>query len=450
MLASFQLFAQSRGAILDPDLYNRLPQKAIQVSRAYTELPATVSLKQYTPYPGNQGQYGTCVAWSTAYAARTIAESIALKRRDRFLTTTNVFSPTFIYKSVADDPTGQAGTAISWALDFMRNEGAVKMLDFERSTDFLSILLSAFTKSRRYPIADYTTLYAWHNTVSGPDRVRAVKKSLAEGKPVIIGMNCPDSFFTVKDVWRPTESPRTNYGGHAMCVIGYDDTKQGGVFEIQNSWGERWGNAGYIWIPYDVFGSFVNEAYEIIENLAAYQEVIEYAGFAEIERYGSDTGMPVVFQDGYYRTIDSYPSGTEFRYLLGNDKPAYVYAFAADEATTSTTRIFPPEGSNVSPVLDYAENVVAFPGEYSWIQLDNRPGTDYLVVLYSKQALDIDGVRARFAQERGSFPERVAKAVGSDFISYYQGNYEQDALRFSATSTNSKAVFGLLLAIAHR
>jgi hypothetical protein len=111
--------------------------------------------------------------------------------------------------------------------------------------------------------------------------------------------------------------------------------------------------------------------------------------------------MPVRFRDGCYRTASSYTSGTEFRYLLGNTKPAYIYAFAADEATTNTTQIFPPEGKAVSPVLDYQENLVAFPGEYTWVQMDNTTGTDYLVVLYAKQELDLNAIRNRFAPRTG-------------------------------------------------
>jgi hypothetical protein len=448
------LFGQtySTGAILDPELYNSLPRKATQLSREYTALPRVVSLKQYAPVPGNQGQYGTCVTWASAYAARTISESIALGRVDRSLTTNNVFSPVFIYKSVAGDPSGKQGTVISWALNFMREQGAVKMPAFERSIDFLNILLSRYSNSQRYPIADYATLYdvPRGKGEENPAGILAVKKSLSEGKPVIFGMNCPDSFFAARDVWRPSDRPDRDYGGHAMCVVGYDDSKYGGAFEIQNSWGEQWGNGGYTWIPYDVFTRFVSEAYELIENLAQYKTATEYAGSVEIELYGSNAGMPVTFTQGYYRTTASYPSGTEFRYLMGNDKPAYVYAFAADEATTQTTRIFPSENENISPVLDYAENAVAFPGEYSWIQLDDRPGTDYLVVLYAKQSLDIDAIRARFSRERGAFAERVARAVGPDYIPYASARYEANRMRFTAQSFNSKAVFGLLLAIEHR
>ena len=40
------------------------------------------------------------------------------------------------------------------------------------------------------------------------------------------------------------------FGGHAMCVIGYDDRKDGGAFEIMNSWGTDWGQNGYFMMPY--------------------------------------------------------------------------------------------------------------------------------------------------------------------------------------------------------
>ena len=39
-------------------------------------------------------------------------------------------------------------------------------------------------------------------------------------------------------------------GGHAMCIIAYDDNKFDGAFLVQNSWGEDWGKDGYFWLPY--------------------------------------------------------------------------------------------------------------------------------------------------------------------------------------------------------
>lgn len=42
-----------------------------------------------------------------------------------------------------------------------------------------------------------------------------------------------------------------------MCVIGYNDHRHGGTFEIQNSWGQDWGDGGYAYLTYDDFQEFV-------------------------------------------------------------------------------------------------------------------------------------------------------------------------------------------------
>jgi len=455
------LFAQTypTGAIIDPVLYDSIPVKAVQLSRTYTSVPAAYSLKQYAPIPNNQGIYGTCVGWASAYAARTIAESIALNRKDRFLTTQNVFSPLFVYKSVHfyyynnPNPSGDEGLNIARALDFLKREGAIKMPRNELSLLIQQFLLSNYSRDKRYPIADYATIYESYMKLGDVDskRTQTVKKSIYEGKPVIIAIRAfPESFFSVKDVWNPSAAEKIVNGGHALCVVGFDDYKYGGAFEILNSWGTDWGNGGYVWIPYDVFNKYACEAYEMIENWSNYEDTVEFSGSVQIELFRSNKGMPVRFTDGYYQTVSSYSSGTEFRYLLGNGKPAYVYAFASDSNSKTTTRIFPPEGKNISPVLDYRENIVALPGEFSWIKLDQNVGTDYLVVLHAKEALDIDNIRSKFAQESGSFPERVAKAVGSNYIPADKAKFESNEIRFSAGSPNPKAVFGILLAIDHR
>jgi hypothetical protein len=71
-------------------------------------------------------------------------------------------------------------------------------------------------------------------------------------------------------------------------------------------------------------------------------------------------------------------------------------------------------------------------------------------VLYSKEALDIAAIERRFANERGTFPERVARAVGSNFIPYNDVQYNNNVIEFTTQSANPKAVFGLLLAIDNR
>jgi hypothetical protein len=440
------------GAILDEEQYESLPHKALQISRAYTAMPSSVSLKNYAPIPGHQGKYSSCTAWATAYAARTIAESMTLNRTNKRLINNSVFSPAFVYKSISKDPACKTGVHISDALELMRSVGAPKMTAVERGKNLLEFQPSLYINEKKYTISSYATLYTRKTDPDAASRAYIVKKSISEGKPVIIAVICPPSFKSIKKtgVWYPTEKPDSSFGGHALCVVGYDDKKYGGAFEIQNSWGTGWGTEGYCWIPYKTFNLFASQAYELVDNLATYGKLSEYSGEIQIELANSFDNMPVTFQNGYYQTNNEYTSGTKFRYLLGNDKPAYVYAFAADDSTSKTTMIFPYEGQNISPVLDYSENVIAFPSESSWIQLDEIAGTDYLIVLYSKEAIDIDAVRKRFESARGSFPERVARAVGNNFIPYNKAKYEAREMQFSAQSLDNKAVFGLLLAIKHR
>ena len=471
---AFTLFAQtySTGAILDPERYEQVDAKPVLLTRNYTSLPRSVSLKQYSPTPESQSPYGTCVGWSTAFAARTISESIELNRTSQRQSSSNAFSPLDTYLGcyylfnwipggyenasflrILDQLKliGNEGLHVPHALNYLKNKGAVKRSESER-TNLQLIFLANYANLRRYPISDYVRLFS--NRLGAPgtieQRVLPVKKSLSEKKPVIIAMVTPSSFHRAGDVWRPYETPTSgNHGAHAMCVVGYDDSKYGGAFEIQNSWGTNWGSGGYIWIPYDVFANFVYEAYEIIENLALYREATKFAANIEIEVFNSREGMPVTFdRQGFYRTNLPYPSGTEFRFLMTNRFPSYVYAFASDSSSADTTRIFPLNG--VSPVMDYLNSTIAWPGEHEWIQMDDTVGTDYLVVLFSKEALDIGAIQRRFAGERGAFPERVSRAVGQNFIPFSNVQYNSSKIEFSAETHNPKSVFGLLLAIDHR
>src|SRR5271154_7515936 len=57
--------------------FNKISKSAQRVSRALGNMPPSFSLKQFAPVPRDQGEHGTCVAWSTGYAARTISYCIA-------------------------------------------------------------------------------------------------------------------------------------------------------------------------------------------------------------------------------------------------------------------------------------------------------------------------------------------------------------------------------------
>jgi hypothetical protein len=448
------VFGQSRSAILDEDAYSNLPRKAALAARSYEGLPVSFSLKQYAPLPGDQNDYGTCVAWASAYAARTISESVALNRLNQTETTQNVFSPVYVYKSIRpDDPECIQGAQIYSALDLMKNSGAVRMLDIERVRDFTRVDLSYYSDSRRYPIAGYVTLFSREDRQKPALVTRAVKKSLTEGKPVIIGMNTPDSFLEAKDVWLPRENPGIYYGGHAMCVVGYDDNKSGGAFEILNSWGRKWGNGGYIWVPYQVFIDFVMEGYEIIENISTFSDTVIFDGFVQVEtmgRQGAEQAALALSPEGIYRTLQTYTEGDQFRFIVGARESAYVYAFSFSQPS-GESRFFSPvllfPNTGVSPLLNYSDSTVSLPGEGMAFSFDAESGTEFLAVLYSKQALDIQNIMRRFVSIEGSIGMRLSAAVGNNlYLSFLYNESEAD---FTATPDDPQSVTALIVAINH-
>jgi C1A family cysteine protease len=96
----------------------------------------------------------------------------------------------------------------------------------------------------------------------------AVKNLLRNNVPVMMGFNVYDNtrtyqYFENLNTTSYTYNPLTStgalakgvslLGGHAVPLIGYDDTKQ--AFLVQNSWGTSWGNNGFFYLPYSVFMS---------------------------------------------------------------------------------------------------------------------------------------------------------------------------------------------------
>ncbi|MCL2184248.1 MAG: C1 family peptidase [Treponema sp.] len=456
LLSAVFISGQGRGAIFD-EQYENLPRRAELAGRSYEGLPSSFSLRRYAPLPGDQADYGTCVAWAAAYAARTISESIALNRLNQTETTQNAFSPVYIYRNIRpDDPMCIQGAQIYSALDFMRDVGTVKTLDVERNISFPRVDLAYYRTVRKYPIADYVTLFSRDDRQKPAIITRIVKKSISEGKPVIIGMNTPDSFLSATEVWRPREDPNIFYEGHALCVIGYDDAQYGGSFEVLNSWGRKWGNGGYIWIPYKTFTDFVSEGYEIIENIANFSTTNKFEGFVrmEIAQTANNNTERAVFKlnkENIYTSAETFTQGTKVNFIVGARESAYVYSFVVTQPQESDTSnfyspvlLFPEAGR--SPLLNYSDSIVVLPGEERTINLDTQ-GTTYLITLYSKYSLNILSIMRTFSSASGSINKRLAAAIGDNYTASLSFNENEAA--FTLTPDNPNTVAVLVVAIQH-
>ena len=275
------------------------------------------------------------------------------------------------------------------------------------------------------------------------------KKAISEKNPVVIGMACcSETFFKIArdGNWTPNSNEYASLpsGGHAMAVIGYDDDVNGGSFEVMNSWGERWGNKGFFWIKYSDFDAFVRYGFEIIP---AQELVVDLNGIINFkELSGEDMKASFDSLTGIYKMNKPYLSGTQFRFYMNNNEPAFVYALGSDLSNKSF-RIF-PFNDLVSAYLGYKSNEVAIPDEDHCIFMDKNKGTDYLCVLYSKYELNIEKILTEMEKVSGDFKTRLDLVLKDVIINPRQIQYSENIIGFKAKS-GDKSVVPIIIEIAH-
>lgn len=81
-----------------------------------------------------------------------------------------------------------------------------------------------------------------------------MKKSLKDGFPISFGAALFESFMSASTaksgiIPMPKQKTEKRVGGHAMTIIGHDDSKK--AFLVVNNWGDKWGFGGCCWFPYD-------------------------------------------------------------------------------------------------------------------------------------------------------------------------------------------------------
>jgi hypothetical protein len=234
-----------------------------------------------------------------------------------------------------------------------------------------------------------------------------------------------------------------------MCVVGYDDEKFGGAFEIQNSWGANWGDKGYVWVRYEDFANFVYQAIELINFEAVDKnQDVNLQGALRLELDTRQEMRPLLQANNTYKIDRAYRSGTRFRIYISNNEPAFVYAIGSD-LTAQTYQVF-PYAPNVSAALTYKQNDVPIPSESKHIRMDNKVGTDFLCILYSKEALDIEDIRRKIGQQsnRLTFQQKVETVLGNKLMKGTEIQFERSRMAFKAKG-KGKSVAMLMVEIEH-
>ncbi|MAO08540.1 MAG: hypothetical protein CL596_07510 [Alteromonas sp.] len=501
------------GMVWDEESYRSIPYKVQFTSSTYDNLPSSYSLEKYAPYPGNQGNYGTCVAYASAYGLRTIMLAKDLGITDKQTITSNALSPSYVYSIIKreDDYNCSKGANPKYGMEALKVAGApsLKTLPYACNP---SISTEAQLEAIDYRIRDYQTLFFFDTQDYGV-KTNATRKALSEGYPVLLGMKLPKSFFTAKQVWRSLESEKgtiaQQHGYHAMVIVGYDDNYEGGAFRLMNSWGTAWGDGGFIWVPYTEYEQWAMGAIQpysynqrkgsnlvpsVPKTTPSTPNQPSRPSIPRVEpnnpnqpikptlpqmrldnapiasnlpkgslRFETNAGVlmdvtrvstrNLVVEDDVegedlvaYKMTQGYPSGTRFRFYLNNENEGYIYAFATD-LTQKINKILPYE-DGMSPLIG-ANSELAFPSEKKVIRMDNNPGTDYLLILFSQQQLDEKELLKVMEETEGGLTSKIKAALGDKLIDKSDVAYASGTPGFNVKEGAEGYVVPLMVEITH-
>lgn len=211
---------------------------------APVKLPATVDLRQYDSPIMDQGQIGSCTG-------NAIAAQINLIDRKKNNTPLQV-SRLFIYyqeRVYENSVYYDAGAYLRDGIKAVYSYGAPVETLWPYQTKLLYTRPStaAWTDAAKRKVTGYQRVL----------NLNDMKVAINAGNPVCIGFTVYESFEgNVNNTTGMMPYPNTQteqiLGGHAVTVVGYNDTLNGGRLICRNSWGTSWGNRGYFYMPYQV------------------------------------------------------------------------------------------------------------------------------------------------------------------------------------------------------
>ena len=248
-----------------PEAFKSHLQVRIAATRGI-DIPAKFSLADLLPPIGNQGETSSCVGWSTAYYcySTTVARQRKLtpeQRKDpKFL-----FSPSFIWHQF-NKGEKEKGMRIFQAFDVLENQGCCTFAEMAWDEKDLLTQPSDEAKKKASKYKARQTVLLFKGKLLGEDDVDPIKLRtwLWETKnPFVMAIAVYDSFFKAPAdpdfVYSLPTEPGKNNGLHAVTIVGYDADKK--AFLMVNSWTEKWGNKGMLWLSEEFIKNNAIEAW---------------------------------------------------------------------------------------------------------------------------------------------------------------------------------------------
>ena len=190
----------------------------------------------------NQSNCGSCWAFATTAAL----ESQVLKTQNTPGVNINTSEQILVSCSGAG---GCNGGYLGTASNYIRDVG----LPLESCFPYTATDNSCTNACANWD--DYTFgISGWHWVATTSPTVTAIKNALYTYGPLVTTFDVYSDFYSyTSGIY--SYATGTYEGGHAVLIIGYDDSGQ--YFIVKNSWGTGWGESGFFRIAYSELASVI-------------------------------------------------------------------------------------------------------------------------------------------------------------------------------------------------
>ena len=224
--------------------------KPVPGNRTAGSVLSSGDLSSQMPPVGDQGQQGSCTAWAVGYYQKTHYEWREYHWNDTL--TSHQFSAAFVYNQINGGTDQGAGFGDAYSL--ISSQGCATVADCPYNQNDYTTWPSESAYARAIPHRGGASHWFSMTDSVGINMARA---RIDSGYTTVLGISVYSNFDYIQSYgykYCVADTFGGNRGGHAVTIVGYNDTitthDGPGAFRMVNSWGTGWGQAGYWWMSY--------------------------------------------------------------------------------------------------------------------------------------------------------------------------------------------------------